>query len=305
MVKGDALTKMATAGGIPLPIFIAVLFLAQCLAPPQAAGAPAPATRIIERMEVRFTSPARAAFNASLTIHEYFDGSQTVPADVLRERVTSPGQDAFRAELENYTAKMFRDTVQGILPGDAFSPGRCVFDNSSLVDSPGTDEYNPPVVMNAAGELALGPASLGLPGSADLDRLVPLLLSDGVRLRRDVRLDASMGQMVEVSVQSFPGTVFEESGGSRLELALDNSNGASVISNNFTLTLRLPISIAPGEEMVHVRGVIDIPDLGNLSVRGTAEFLRADPRGYWAPPASVLNLTTVSASALFIPTSCM
>lgn len=298
MVNGGVRTGRASAGGIPIGILIAALFLAQCLAPLPAAGARAPDTKTIERMEVRFTSPARAAFNASLTIHEYFDGSQRVPADVLRERVTSAGQEAFRAELENYTARTFRDTVSGILPGDAFDPGRCVFENSSLVDLPGTDEYNPPVVMNSAGELAIGPVSLGLPATADLDKLIPLLLSDGVRLRRNVLLDPSPGALVEVSVQSFPGTIFEESDGPRLELTVDNSIGASGRSKNFTLTLRLPISIAPVEEMVHVRGTIDIPDLDNLTVRGTAEFLRADPRGYWTPPASVLNLTTVSGRTL-------
>lgn len=279
-------------------ISLAALFLAQGLGPVQVAGSPAPATLVLERLEVRFGSPAHAFMKASLTIHEYDDGNSTIPADALRERLAAPGQEAFRAGVENYTARLFRETVGAVVSGEGVGLGRCVFDDSSLVDAPDTDEYHPPVVLNAEGELSLEPGSFGLPAAADLDRLIPLILSDGARLHRELRLGADPGRNIVVILDAFAGAVFEESGSGRATLLLDNSFGTETLAKNYTLTLLSPSATAASKEAASVRGKIDIPDLGNISVYGTVEFQRADPGEYWMPPPEIQNITTVSGLVL-------
>jgi hypothetical protein len=94
------------------------------------------------------------------------------------------------------------------------------------------------------------------------------------------------------------GDIFAESNSARLVLLLDNSGGPRDIAKDLTVTL-LSLSAAPGAgDMAHIFGAMDIPDLGNLSIKGTMEFQNADPKEYWKIPSEIQNITTVSGLTL-------
>ena len=89
-------------------VMFAVLLLAQGLILTPAEGETLTDSPVIERMEVRFSSFSHAVLNASLTIHEYQNGSTPIPADALRQRLTAPGQEAFRTEIGNKARLILR-----------------------------------------------------------------------------------------------------------------------------------------------------------------------------------------------------
>ena len=279
-------------------IVLAALLLAQGLMSAPAEGAPLTDAPILEKVEVRFSSFTHAVVNFSLAIHEYSNGSMAIPADQLRVLVNSPGQEAFRAEIENYTSRLFCATVSGMVPEGNFELGPCLLDYSSLSDQAGTDEYHPPVVLDATGKLSLGPESLGLPSTANLDRLVPLLLSDGAWLQRSMRITVGPGCNAVVQLDCFPGAIFAPGGTGRQTLLVDNSYGTSDATKDFNLTILSPSARPVKGDMASIRGMVDIADLGNLAIEGTMEFQNANPEEYWIMPPEIQNITAVSGLTL-------
>jgi hypothetical protein len=291
-------TTDATPRTVISAVLLALILLAQGLISAPAEGATLTDTPVLERMEVNFSSFTRATLNATVAIHEYFNGSIDIPADVLRAQLNSPGQEAFRSSLEDYASRLFCGTAVRLAPGGGFTLGSTILDESSLVDEPGSDEYHPPVVLKTSGELILGPADFGLQASADVDRLAPLLLSDGAWLQRILTLTAGPGCSLVVQLDCFPGAIFAGSGSGRQVLLADNSLGSWELVKYFNLTI-LSQSASPGlDDSARISGIIDIPDLVNVVIRGTMEMERADPREYWNIPAEIRNITTVSGMTL-------
>ena len=282
----------------PWTAVILVLLLAQLVFPALAGGAPPNDPPVMETMEVRFSSFSHAVLNATLAIHEYPGGGSNVPADTLRERLIAPGQDAFRAEVENYTTMLFCQTVSGVVPAGTFDIGPCRFDPQSLSDVAGTDEYHPPVVLTASGEFTLGPAAIGLPAGCDIDRLAPLLLMDGAWLQRALNITAGPGCDIVLQLDMFPGAVFASGHSGRQALVLDNSRGSSDLSREFSITILSPSATPPGGDSASITGTVDIPDLDDVSICGTMEIASADPAEYWVIPDGVRNVTALSGRTL-------
>jgi hypothetical protein len=277
---------------------VAVPIASMILAPPAAAFVPVGNSWVEVRLSLSLDTPSAGRVDGNFSFFLCTLNGTSLPADAIRAGVLWGEGGQFRQNLESAASSMLSEQFHELFPQDALTGIECRLDNASLVDSPGTDAYHPPVLVHASGAARISPASIGLPAATDLDRLEPLVLADGVELRRELLLNASAGQLVEVSLGSFPGSVFNETGSGSMLLSLENINGTSPACRGFVLTLRAAAASAPAEEALQVRGTVDLQDFYTVRVLGSIEFLHADPRGYWTPPPGVLNLTAVSGATL-------
>jgi len=284
---------------LPRPLWSAavVLILLPCLQFP-AQAAPAGPDLVRADLALVLETPGRGRLDGALAFHRYSLNGTPVPADSLRLALSGPDGPSVRAGLESAARSLFRDHFTTIFPQDTLSSISCLLDNSSLEDVPGTGENDPAVVVRATGVVALRPGSFGLPETADLDALAPLVLGDGAELHRDLTINASPGHYIELTLGSFPGSVFGETGNRTLLQSLDNTEGMAPASRSFDATLRTANPRPAGADSLSVLGTIDIPDLSTVRITGSVEFGRADPTGYWTPPAGVRNLTRVSGATL-------
>jgi hypothetical protein len=263
-----------------------------------AAAAPAAGDLVEVSLRLAMDTPSAVRFDGNFSFFRYTLNGTEAGADVIRVWLSGPDGPGVRANLESTARAMFLDHFKGLLPADSLASVSCLLENSSLDDAPGTDGLHPPVVVRAQGSLAISPASFGLPAAADLDALAPLVLADGAELHREMPLEAPAGHSIELGVESFPGSVFAESGDANLTFALDNTEGGGAMNRTFGATLRARSVAPPGSDSLDVAGSVDIPDLSNVRIKGSVEFGRANISGYWTPPAGVRNLTSISGATL-------
>jgi hypothetical protein len=288
-------------GGRTRPAVLTIAVLAVLSAPAftgTASALPAGADRVEARLAVAMDAPASGRFDGNFSFFTYTLNTTTAGADEMRLWLAGPDGPGVRANLESTARAMFLDHFRSLFPGDALSSVSCLLDSSSLADEPGTDALHPPVVIRAQGAIAISPASFGLPASADLDALAPLLLADGVELHRTLPLGAGPGHSIDLAIECFPGALFNETGERALRLVLDNSEGALPATRTFNATLRGASPSPAGPDSILVAGRVDLPDLSNVRINGSVEFRRADLSGYWTPPAGMRNLTSVSGATL-------
>jgi hypothetical protein len=263
-----------------------------------ASDPPAADANLEARLVLAMDTPAAGRFDGNFSFFRYTLNGTAAEADSLRLALAGPDGPALRAELESSARAMFSDRFSALFPNDSLSSVSCRLDNSTLQDSPGTDALHPPLVVRAAGVVAACPRSFGLPGTADLCALVPLALADGACLFRELTIDARPGEAVALKLESFPGSVFNETGNGTLALALDNSCGDSPANRTFGATLRAGMKAPACPDSLCVKGTVDIADLSTVRINGSVEFCRADISGCWSPPEGVRGLSSVSGAAL-------
>lgn len=274
-----------------------VLVLAPALAVPAEAARAGP-DWVQSDLALVLETPGRGHLDGDYSFFVYTLNGTRATADSLRTALAGPDGASIRAGLESAARSMLSDHFSAAFPRDRLSSIACALDSSSLEDEPGTVETHPPVVVRATGLVTQSPSSFGLPETADLDTLAPLVLADGAELYREVALHVPPGHVMMLNLTAFPGSVFGETGDTFLSLGFSNAGGGEPVNATFGATLRGSSPAPAGADSLLVRGEIDMPDLSTVRIGGSVEFRRADPSGYWTHPGGVRNLTSVSGATL-------
>ncbi|MBM4249728.1 MAG: hypothetical protein FJ149_09930 [Euryarchaeota archaeon] len=273
-----------------------VLMLTHSLAVPAAAARAGP-DWVRSDLSLVLETPGRGRLEGKISFHQYTLNGTQATADSLRLAIAGPEGPAVRAGLESAARSALSDHFSAAFPNDALFSVSCLLDDSSLEDEPGSVDTYPPVVVRATGWVTQSPGSFGLPGTADLDALAPLVLAEGAELYRELTLYALPGHSVTLNLTGFPGSVFADSGETSHSFGLHNPGGEPA-SASFGATLRSASPSPPGPDEVLVRGTVDLPDLSTARLGGSVEFRRANLSGYWTPPPGLRNLTSVSGATL-------
>ncbi|MGQ9582349.1 MAG: hypothetical protein ACUVV6_02400 [Thermoplasmatota archaeon] len=296
MVQQTPGSRMRQGRFRPPAAALALLSLASILSPLVSAQ-PTAGEAVDVGIRASFSDAASGELSLSVGFHRAIVNGETLGAGDLRELLRGPRGEEVERELLGRAAEMLGSALSTIFPRDAVGATEPTLDERSLGEPPGGGE-EPPVVALAGGRVSILPVSHGLPRETNLSHLLPLLLADGVGVRRELILEAPAGWRLILELESFPGSVFEESGGPSLLVELNNTDGIGPISRAVRTTLRSSGPSAPGGEELFVSGEVSAPSLTSLEVEGRVELRRADPRMWWEAPEGILNLTTLSGEAL-------
>jgi hypothetical protein len=279
-------------------VTFAFMMILMGIAVPGISGGAAPLEMLEERLELRFDNANHAAISFSFSLFQYIVDSQTRSADDIRTIISGLSDPDLEISLQNDSIDDLRSLLSGVAPDDELSITRCYLDNSSLVDTPGSDANHPPVVLRITADLRTLPATYGLPNGTDMAALVPSALSDGMHLHRQMTLTATPGHHSILALETFPGSLFNETQDTKYNMSIDNTYGILDLKKGYGVTLLKTGTEYPWPELIRLRGTIDIPDFGNFSMSAGVEFVRVDPDPYWKPPQGIYNITTVSGRTL-------
>ena len=297
MVKAARQTPEIPAHRAIAIAITAIIILMGIVVPGRSSGA-APLEMIEERLDISFDNANHAAISFSFSLFQYIVDSQTRSADDIRTLVSGISGGDLEISLQNDSIEDLRVMLKGVAPDDELSVSRCWLDNSSLIDTPGSDANHPPIVFRISAELRTLPATYGLPNGTDMAALVPSALADGMHLHRQMTLTAAQGHNSILALETFPGSIFNETGDRRYNMSIDNTFGILDINKGYGVTLLNIGTEYPWPELIRLKGEIDIPDFGNFSMSAGVEFVRVDPDPYWKPPKGIYNITTVSGRTL-------